>query len=146
MNGGCKCVIPSGKMAAPSGHDKMAAEVAEEEYMQVVVGEELEPGQQVMVLQEAAGEEMRATAISSELLQTIAHTDTVYYVQPDGSLVAGGTLAEMTGGGGGGATIRAPVMLDAALQLKNVADHVALKQGAPSQMARILSQKVTVLP
>lgn len=128
-------------MAAPSGHDKMAAEVAEEEYMQVVVGEELEPGQQVMVLQEAAGEEMRATAISSELLQTIAHTDTVYYVQPDGSLVAGGTLAEMTGGGGGAATIRAPVMLDAALQLKNVADHVALKQGAPSQMARILSQK-----
>ncbi|XP_077319826.1 zinc finger protein 839 isoform X2 [Lithobates pipiens] len=139
-------------MAAPSGHDKMAAEVAEEEYMQVVVGEELEPGQQVMVLQEAAGEEMRATAtaISSELLQTIAHTDTVYYVQPDGSLVAGGTLAEVTRGtladvtrGGGGAdTVRAPAMLDAALQLKNVADHVALKQGAPSQMARILSQKL----
>ncbi|XP_040188932.1 zinc finger protein 839 isoform X2 [Rana temporaria] len=126
-------------MAAPSGHDKMATE----EYMQVVVGGELEPGQQVVVLQDsAAGEEMRATSISSELLQSIAHTDTVYYVQPDGSLVAGGTLAEVTGGGGGAATVRAPVMLDAALQLKNVADHVALKQGAPSQMARILSQKM----
>ncbi|XP_018416584.1 PREDICTED: zinc finger protein 839 [Nanorana parkeri] len=124
-------------MAAPSGHDKMAAEVAGE-YMQVVVGGGLEPGQQVMVLQGSAGEEMRAANISTELLQTIAHTDTVYYVQPDGTLVPGGTLAEVTGGEG---AIGAPVMMDAALQLKNVADHVALKQGAPSQVSRILHQK-----
>ncbi|CAI9607104.1 unnamed protein product [Staurois parvus] len=126
-------------MAAPSGYDKMATEVAEE-YMQVVVGEDLEPGQQVVVLQGAAGEEMRGAAtISPELLQTIAHTDTIYYVQPDGSLVPGGTLAEVTGGGG--ATIGAPSMMDAALQLKNVADHVALKQGVPNQVTRILNQK-----
>ncbi|KAM9294315.1 zinc finger protein 839 [Gastrophryne carolinensis] len=45
--------------------------------------------QQVVVLQGEAAE-----AISPEILQSIAHSDTVYYVQPDGSLVAGGTLAE----------------------------------------------------
>ncbi|XP_072283672.1 zinc finger protein 839 isoform X2 [Pyxicephalus adspersus] len=124
-------------MAAPIGHDKMAAEAAGE-FMQVVVGGDLEPGQQVVVLQGATGEEMRATDISSEFLQSIAHTDTIYYVQPDGSLVPGGTLAEVTGGEG---TIGAPVMMDAALQLKNVADQVALRPGAPNQVTRI-NQKV----
>lgn len=124
-------------MASPSGHDKMATEVAGE-YMQVVVDGGLEPGQQVVVLQGSTGEEMRAADISTELLQSITHTDTVYYVQPDGSLVPGGTLAEVTGGEG---AIGAPVMMDAALQLKNVADHVALKQGPLSQVARILNQK-----
>ncbi|KAM5130004.1 zinc finger protein 839 [Mantella aurantiaca] len=122
-------------MAAPSGHDKMAAAA---EYMQVVVGGDLQPGQQVVVLQGEAGEEMRAADISPELLQTIAGSDTVYYLQADGSLVPGGTLAEVTGGEG---TIGAPVMMDAALQLKNVADHVALKQGPPTQTTRIPNQK-----
>ncbi|XP_075049036.1 zinc finger protein 839 [Mixophyes fleayi] len=96
-------------MAALSCPGKMAAAVSAVsgpeplgEYVQVVVGEEGDPGQ-VMVVQEGAG-----GGITSDFLQSIAQTDTVFYVQPDGSLVPGGSLAEetvrtqvslMTGGG-----------------------------------------------
>ncbi|XP_068110737.1 zinc finger protein 839 [Hyperolius riggenbachi] len=104
-------------MAAPSGHDKMAAELGE--YVQVVVGEEEEQQpQQVVVLQ---------GGISQEILQSLVQSDTVYYVQSDGSLLSGGSLGEGPG--------------EAALQLKSVADQLALSQGAPSQVTRILNQK-----
>ncbi|XP_073494490.1 zinc finger protein 839 [Phyllobates terribilis] len=60
---------------------------AVQEYVQVVVEEHGDPGQVVFVHEGGGGD-----ALSPEILQSISHSDTVYYVQPDGSLVPGGRL------------------------------------------------------
>ncbi|XP_069593987.1 zinc finger protein 839 [Ranitomeya imitator] len=57
---------------------------AVQEYVQMMVEE---PGQVVVVHEGGGGD-----ALSPEILQSISHSDTVFYVQPDGSLVPGGRL------------------------------------------------------
>ncbi|XP_056401366.1 zinc finger protein 839 [Hyla sarda] len=90
-------------MAALGCPGNMAAVVGAmepiEEYVQVMVGEDGDPSQ-VVVLQGEGGELLRPVQeLSPELLQSISPTDTVYYVQPDGSLVPGGRLGEVQTGG-----------------------------------------------
>ncbi|KAM4013341.1 zinc finger protein 839 [Anomaloglossus baeobatrachus] len=60
---------------------------AVQEYVHVMVREDGAPGQ-VVVVQEGGGGDV----LSPEILQSISHSDTIYYVQPDGSLVPGGRL------------------------------------------------------
>ncbi|XP_069806506.1 zinc finger protein 839 isoform X2 [Dendropsophus ebraccatus] len=92
-------------MAALGCPDNMAAVMGAmepmEEYVQVVVGEDGDPSQ-VVVVQGEGGELLRPVQeLSPELLQSISPSDTVYYVQPDGSLVPGGSLGEVHTGGQG---------------------------------------------
>ncbi|XP_063804633.1 zinc finger protein 839 isoform X2 [Pseudophryne corroboree] len=125
------------KMAAVSG----AGGPLEAEYVQVVVGEDEDedgdPGGRVVLVQEGA-------AITSDLLHDIVHTDTVFYVQPDGSLVPGGSLAEES------ARNRVSLLPEetadrppapASQQLRTVAHHVALTQGDSGSVTRILRQE-----
>ncbi|KAM3919109.1 zinc finger protein 839 [Leptodactylus fuscus] len=89
-------------MAALGCPDNMAAVVSAveqmEEYVQVVVGEDGDTSQ-VVVVQGAGGELLRPVPeLSPEILQSISQTDTVFFVQPDGSLVAGGSLDDMHAG------------------------------------------------
>ncbi|XP_073434110.1 zinc finger protein 839 [Dendrobates tinctorius] len=60
---------------------------AVQEYVQVMVEEDGDPGQVVVVHEGGGGD-----ALSPEILQSMSHSDTVFYVQPDGSLVPGGRL------------------------------------------------------
>ncbi|XP_075700372.1 zinc finger protein 839 isoform X2 [Rhinoderma darwinii] len=68
------------------------------EYVQVVVGEDGDPSQ-VVVMQGGGGELLRSVQeLTPEILQSISQTDTVFYVQADGSLVPGGSLEEVQSG------------------------------------------------
>ncbi|XP_071972314.1 zinc finger protein 839 [Engystomops pustulosus] len=69
-----------------------------QEYVQVVVGADGDPSQ-VVVVQGGGGELLRPVQeLSQEILQSISQNDTVFYVQPDGSLLAGGSLEDVQSG------------------------------------------------
>ncbi|KAM4690535.1 zinc finger protein 839 [Rhinophrynus dorsalis] len=130
--------VVEGEICAEVAH-LVAASTELCEYVQVTVGSD---GEEVTGAQDLRPVE---EGVSEELIQSMAQDSTVYYLQPDGSLVPGGRLIQQRVVTGLSFTQDTqgspPVVEDAARQLQTVAQHVAMQQGNLAPVTRLINHK-----